>query len=91
MVKFTTYRANYYYVHGMYQANILHLKDVYNKDSKQFYKYSEIQAILSGNYNHLAYCQLMTSILKHWLQCIRDNNTDAECFMTLFDFVKRKH
>ena len=35
----------------MYQAGILHLKDVYNKDSKQFSVYAEIQVILPGNYN----------------------------------------
>ena len=67
MVQFTTYRTKFYYVHSMYQAGLLHLKDVYNKDSKQFYEYVEIQVILPGNYNYLEYYWLVTSIPKHWL------------------------
>ena len=72
----------------MYQAGILCLKDVYNKDLKQFYKYAEIQAILPGKYKYLEYYWLVTSIPKHWLWYIRDNNTDVTCFTTLFDFIK---
>ena len=45
--------------------------------------------ILLGNYNYLEYYQLVTSILKHWPQCFRNNNTETKHFTTLFDFVKR--
>ena len=51
----------------MYQAGILHLKDVYNKDLKQFYEYAEIPVILPSNYNYLEYYLLVTSIPKCWL------------------------
>ena len=45
----------FWYVCSMYQTGNLHLKDVYNKDSKQFYEYAEIQAVLPANYNYLEY------------------------------------
>ena len=46
---------NFYYVCGMYQADVPHLKDIYNKDSKQYYEYAEIQTILLGNCSYLEY------------------------------------
>ena len=45
----------FYYVHSMYQVSISHLKDVYNKDSKQLYEYAEILVIVPGTYNYLEY------------------------------------